>query len=158
VQPPGLKLPIDFFFRSLCQGKGAGCRLYHIIRDRQRWHSWPEKRLSKSKERSSFRNRNRRSTTACRAAPLIQGWSTSCLSLTDAGEANSVSQAFGYQRRQVWCNGKRSGNRCNKIFAILRTNTGHDFSRYKAATVRRRLQRRMSVNQINDISGIRAFP
>jgi two-component system CheB/CheR fusion protein len=44
-----------------------------------------------------------------------------------------------------------------RVFAILRTNTGHDFSRYKAATVRRRLQRRMSVNQINDISGYARF-
>ena len=39
-----------------------------------------------------------------------------------------------------------------RIFAILRTRTGHDFSRYKQSTIRRRLERRMSVNQINKIS------
>ena len=40
-----------------------------------------------------------------------------------------------------------------QIFAILLTRTGHDFSGYKKATILRRLQRRMSVNQINDLSG-----
>jgi len=37
-----------------------------------------------------------------------------------------------------------------KVFSILRTRTGHDFSRYKPNTVRRRLERRMSVNGIDD--------
>ncbi len=39
-----------------------------------------------------------------------------------------------------------------QIFATLKVRTGHDFSRYKASTVRRRLQRRMSVNQVDDLS------
>jgi two-component system CheB/CheR fusion protein len=52
---------------------------------------------------------------------------------------------------------KEAAEPLQRVFAILRTNTGHDFSRYKAATVRRRLQRRMSVNQINDISGYARF-
>jgi PAS domain S-box-containing protein len=39
------------------------------------------------------------------------------------------------------------------IFAILRTRTGHDFSRYKQSTIRRRIQRRMSVSQIKRLTG-----
>jgi two-component system, chemotaxis family, CheB/CheR fusion protein len=44
-----------------------------------------------------------------------------------------------------------------QIFAILSTRTGHDFSHYKVPTVRRRLQRRMSFNQIKDLAGYARF-
>ncbi len=37
----------------------------------------------------------------------------------------------------------------NKIFVLLRTQTGHDFSLYKASTIRRRIERRMAVLQID---------
>lgn len=39
-------------------------------------------------------------------------------------------------------------NWLNKIFAILRTQIGHDFSHYKANTLLRRIDRRMGLNQI----------
>jgi two-component system CheB/CheR fusion protein len=39
-----------------------------------------------------------------------------------------------------------------KIFILLRTHTGHDFSSYKQNTICRRVERRMDVHQINKIS------
>jgi two-component system CheB/CheR fusion protein len=41
----------------------------------------------------------------------------------------------------------------NRIFAILRARTGHDFSGYKAKTIQRRISRRMVVNQIDNHKG-----
>jgi two-component system CheB/CheR fusion protein len=38
-----------------------------------------------------------------------------------------------------------------KIFIILRTHTGHDFSQYKQNTIYRRVERRMNVAQLEDI-------
>ena len=38
----------------------------------------------------------------------------------------------------------------NKIFAILRSQIGHDFSAYKVNTILRRINRRMGLNQIED--------
>ena len=35
-----------------------------------------------------------------------------------------------------------------KIFVLLRSRTGHDFSSYKSSTLRRRIERRMNVHQI----------
>lgn len=35
-----------------------------------------------------------------------------------------------------------------KIFLLLRSRTGHDFSGYKASTIRRRIERRMNLHQI----------
>ena len=40
-----------------------------------------------------------------------------------------------------------------KIFAILRARTGHDFSQYKKNTIYRRIERRMHVHQIDDMTG-----
>lgn len=37
------------------------------------------------------------------------------------------------------------------IFVILRARTGHDFSHYKKNTILRRVERRMNVNQIDDV-------
>lgn len=40
----------------------------------------------------------------------------------------------------------------NKIFIILRARTDHDFSQYKNNTICRRIERRMDLHQITDIS------
>ena len=40
-----------------------------------------------------------------------------------------------------------------KIFVLLRARTNHDFSLYKMNTICRRIERRMSVHQIDDIAG-----
>lgn len=39
-----------------------------------------------------------------------------------------------------------------KIFILLRTQTGHDFSNYKPTTISRRIERRMNVHQMEDLS------
>jgi two-component system, chemotaxis family, CheB/CheR fusion protein len=39
----------------------------------------------------------------------------------------------------------------NKVFILLRAQTGHDFSQYKPSTVQRRIRRRMAVHQIEGI-------
>jgi two-component system CheB/CheR fusion protein len=42
-------------------------------------------------------------------------------------------------------------NALNKIFIVLRAQTGHDFSNYKPTTIHRRIERRMAVQQIETI-------
>jgi two-component system CheB/CheR fusion protein len=44
-----------------------------------------------------------------------------------------------------------------KIFLIIRTKTGHDFSNYKLPTLRRRLERRMAIHQIKEMSDYLKF-
>ncbi len=43
-------------------------------------------------------------------------------------------------------------NALKKIFILLRAQTGHDFSLYKLSTIRRRIERRRAVNQIENIN------
>jgi len=38
-----------------------------------------------------------------------------------------------------------------KIFSLLRTQTGHDFSQYKPSTIHRRIERRMAVHQVDNL-------
>ncbi|MBC8018809.1 MAG: chemotaxis protein CheR, partial [Verrucomicrobia bacterium] len=45
----------------------------------------------------------------------------------------------------------------NKIFILLRSQTGHDFSMYKRSTVNRRIERRMAVHQIDDLGSYVLF-
>jgi two-component system CheB/CheR fusion protein len=45
----------------------------------------------------------------------------------------------------------------NKIMMLLRSRTGHDFSFYKQSTIRRRIERRMTVNNIEDTDSYAHF-
>jgi len=45
----------------------------------------------------------------------------------------------------------------SKIFVMIRSKTGHDFSNYKTSTTRRRIERRMAVQQIDKINEYCAF-
>ncbi len=40
-----------------------------------------------------------------------------------------------------------------KVFALIRSATGHDFSQYKQTTIRRRIERRLAVHQIDKLTG-----
>jgi two-component system CheB/CheR fusion protein len=61
--------------------------------------------------------------------------------------------------RQEFVPGKRraeprlatSSDALQKVFLALRTQTGHDFSQYKPSTIMRRIERRMTVNQIGQV-------
>ncbi|MDD2301966.1 MAG: chemotaxis protein CheB [Eubacteriales bacterium] len=44
-------------------------------------------------------------------------------------------------------------NHARKVFALIRSATGHDFSNYKQTTLHRRITRRMAVHQIEGIEG-----
>jgi two-component system, chemotaxis family, CheB/CheR fusion protein len=50
-------------------------------------------------------------------------------------------------------NSKTTGqHQLNKIFSLIRSATGHDFSHYKHSTIERRIERRLAVQQIEKLS------
>jgi len=51
------------------------------------------------------------------------------------------------QRSQLFANPES----VQKIFSLLRTQTGHDFASYKMNTIRRRIERRMNLHQIDGL-------
>jgi two-component system CheB/CheR fusion protein len=51
----------------------------------------------------------------------------------------------------------RAEDALRDILAVVRARTGHDFSQYKRATLLRRLERRLQVNQLRDLPTYRDF-
>ena len=63
-----------------------------------------------------------------------------------------VAHAFGRPPRPAAIAAPLNENALKKIFVLLRTQTGHDFSQYKTSTIYRRIERRMAVHQVDAIS------
>jgi two-component system CheB/CheR fusion protein len=66
-------------------------------------------------------------------------------------------RAFGKPPRHASAPAPRTENAAKKIFVLLRSQTGHDFSQYKPSTVYRRIERRMAVHQIDSMDGYIKF-
>ncbi|MBA3037632.1 MAG: chemotaxis protein CheR [Desulfobacterium sp.] len=64
-----------------------------------------------------------------------------------------VAMAFGKLPRLVSLPPLQEENLLKKIFVMIRTQTGHDFSQYKPSTINRRIERRMAVHQIETFDG-----
>ena len=63
-----------------------------------------------------------------------------------------VDHALGAGRRRVTIPEPENTSALQKIFILLRAQMGHDFSHYKQTTIGRRIERRMAVNQIGNVN------
>jgi two-component system CheB/CheR fusion protein len=68
-----------------------------------------------------------------------------------------ATHAFGKLPRPVAVDTPKVESALKKIFIMLRAQTGHDFSQYKPSTINRRIERRMAVHQIGDLSSYVAY-
>jgi|WetSurMetagenome_2_1015567.scaffolds.fasta_scaffold00655_9 two-component system, chemotaxis family, CheB/CheR fusion protein len=64
-----------------------------------------------------------------------------------------VAHIFGKIRKFPSSPKPNAENAFKKIFILLRAQTGHDFSQYKLSTIKRRIERRMAVQQIKTMEG-----
>ena len=62
-----------------------------------------------------------------------------------------VAHAFGTSHLPVSSQAAQPTDGLEKIFLLLRSQTGHDFSQYKRSTIIRRVERRMAVHQIDGL-------
>ena len=68
-----------------------------------------------------------------------------------------VAHAFGRARPASIVLVPSTENALKKIFVMLRTHTGHDFSQYKVNTIFRRIERRLAVHQIDSLDNYVKF-
>jgi two-component system, chemotaxis family, CheB/CheR fusion protein len=157
TRPPGLRLPIDFFFRSLAKEEGADTIC--IILSGTGTDGTLGLQAIKAElgtvfvqdPESAKYDGMPRSAIETGLADFILKPSDMPEKLIQFVEHSAVNGAgFGVTT-------KEAVEPLKEIFASLRARTGHDFSRYKQTTIRRRLQRRMSVNQISDVSEYARF-
>jgi two-component system CheB/CheR fusion protein len=70
-----------------------------------------------------------------------------------------VKQLISYVSHASWISGHpadtnllNNENLLKKVFVLIRNQTGHDFSKYKPSMINRRIERRLAVNQIENMS------
>ncbi|MGB8247805.1 MAG: chemotaxis protein CheB, partial [Chlorobium sp.] len=152
VKPRGLRLPIDFFFRSMAddlQHHSVGVILSGMGSD-----GTLGLRAIKEKGGGVFVQE-----------PVSSKFDGMPRSAIDEGLADVVApveelpeKIVAYLKhlpliaRQGAASGERSLSALEKIVILLRTQTGHDFSFYKKNTVYRRIERRMGIHQIEKIA------
>ncbi|MBU0545201.1 MAG: PAS domain-containing protein [Proteobacteria bacterium] len=155
--PRGLRLPIDYFFRSMAddrQDLSIGVILSGMGSD-----GTLGLRAIKEKAGVVF--------VQAPASAKFDGMPRSAI---DAGLADVIApveelpgRMIAYikhpplvARDKVSLESK-SQSALEKVFILLRTQTGHDFSLYKKSTVYRRIERRMGLHQIDRIAAYVRF-
>ena len=150
--PRGLRLPIDFFFRSLaddCQARSIGVILSGMGSD-----GTLGLRAIKEKAGVVF--------VQAPASAKFDGMPRSAIA---AGLADVVAPAEELPGRIIDylkhapliatpdpSRESKNQSALEKVFILLRTQTGHDFSLYKKSTIYRRVERRMGLHQIDKIA------
>jgi two-component system CheB/CheR fusion protein len=150
--PRGLRLPIDFFFRSLaddCQTRSIGVILSGMGSD-----GTLGLRAIKEKAGVVFVQ-----------APASAKFDGMPRSAVDAGLADVVAPAEQLPGRIIEylkhapleaqadpSREEKAQSALEKVFILLRAQTGHDFSPYKKSTIYRRVERRMGLHQIDKIA------
>ncbi len=143
----GIKLPIDFFFTSLAEDleeRSVGVLLSGMGTDGTQ----------------GLRAIHDKGGAVFVQAPAAAKFDSMPRSAIDAGIVDVVASAEElpgriveylrhgpHERAEL---AVRAGGSLEKIVALLRTATGHDFSLYKPSTLARRIERRMGMHQISD--------
>ena len=150
--PRGLRLPIDFFFRSLaddCQARSIGVILSGMGSD-----GTLGLRAIKERAGAVF--------VQTPASAKFDGMPRSAI---DAGLADVVAPAEELPGRIIEylkhapligtsdpSRESKTQSALEKVFILLRAQTGQDFSLYKKSTIYRRVERRMGLHQIDKIA------
>ena len=158
TSPRGQRLPIDFFFRSLAQDQHE--RAICIVLSGTGSDGTQGVRAVKG-EGGMAMAQNPESTE-------FDGMPRSAI---DTGMVDYVlpaaempahliayaTHAFGIGAPPPPPTLHKAEDALKKIFLMVRTQTGHDFSKYKLSTTKRRIERRMAVHQIADLSSYLRF-
>jgi chemotaxis methyl-accepting protein methylase len=154
--PRGLNLPIDLFFRSLAEDQQE--RSIGVILSGMGSDGTLGLRAIKEKAGASF--------VQALASAKFDGMPHSAI---DAGLADVIAPVGELPGRIVsYCSHAhvaqsrvhvedKAQSALEKIFIILRTHTGNDFTLYKRSTIERRIDRRMGLHQIDGLNSYVRF-
>lgn len=150
--PRGLRLPIDFFFRSLAQDQRE--RAICIVLSGSGSDGTLGVRAIKG-EGGMVMAQNPGSTEfdAMPRSAIATGFVDFVLPPAEmpAQLMAYVAHAFRRPRRQTAVPASKAESALKKTFILLRDQSGHDFSQYKPNTIHRRIERRMAMHQIETL-------
>ncbi|MDD2852750.1 MAG: chemotaxis protein CheB [Desulfuromonadaceae bacterium] len=148
----GLRLPIDFFLRSLAE-------------DRKEWSIGIILSGMGSDGTIGVRAIKEKAGIVLVQEPASAKFDSMPRSVISAGLADLIAPAQQLPEKLIayishartiakteFSLEEKEQSALEKILILLRTKTGHDFSLYKKNTVYRRIERRMSIHQINRIA------
>ena len=150
-RPHGLNLPIDFFFRSLAEDQRE--RSVGVVLSGMGSDGTLGLRAIKEKAGATFVQ-----------APTSAKFDSMPRSAIDAGLADVVApvedlaaKIMAYRQHAPFITRPDTPSEelteggLEKVFVLLRTQTGNDFSLYKRSTIYRRVERRMGLHQIDKL-------
>ena len=145
----GMRLPIDFFFRSLAQDQRE--RAICIVLSGTGSDGTMGVRAVKGEGGMAMaQNPDSTKYDGMPRSAIATGLVDYVLPPAEmpAQLMTYVTHAFGTRSRPVASPPAETENTLKKICIVLRTQTGHDFSQYKETTLLRRIERRMALNQV----------
>ena len=152
IDQRGLRMPIDFFFRSLAEDVGEKA-ICIILSGTGADGTLGLRAVNGAGGMSMVQDP---ATAKYNGMPL-SAISTGFVDFTLPAEkmpGQLISYAAHFYPRSsktVSPAGKKTQDSMQKIFLLLRSKTGHDFSQYKKNTINRRIEKRMSLHQIDDV-------
>ncbi len=150
--PRGLRLPIDFFFRSLAQDQHE--RAICIVLSGTGTDGTLGLKAVKGEGGMAMAQDAESAKYDGMPRSAVQTGLVDYIMPPDKMPQQLITyveHAFGKEARQVAVTVPETTDSLQKIFILLRAQTGHDFSYYKQNTIRRRIERRMAVNQIEPL-------
>jgi len=158
--PHGQRLPIDYFFRSLAQDqheRAIGIVLSGTASDGTLGVSAIKGEggmvMAQSPESAEFDGMPRSAiATGLMDYELLPGEMPAKLMTYAAHSFHNRVRSSA-----TTTPGTRDESALKKIFVLLRSFTGHDFSQYKPSTIHRRIERRMAVQEIKTIDNYVKF-
>lgn len=156
--PRGLRLPIDFFFRSLAQdqhGRAVGIVLSGTGSDGalgvRAIKGEGGMVMAQSPETAEYDGMPRNAIATGLVDFVLPASEMARQLMTYAG------QAFAHPQDRALLTSPQDEETLKKIFALLRIQSDHDFSQYKRNTILRRIERRMAVQQVDSLGNYVRF-
>ncbi len=152
TSPRGLNLPIDFFFRSLAadqQERSIGVVLSGMGSD-----GTLGVRAIKEKAGTAFVQ----SLESAKFTAMPRSVIDTGLADVVAPAAELPARIMAYHKRAAYLAKPepqledKQHSALDKVFILLRSHTGNDFSLYKKSTILRRIERRMSLHQMDSMA------
>jgi len=150
--PRGLRLPIDFFFRSLAQDRheravcivlsGTGSDGTQGVRAVKAEGGMA---MAQTPESTDYDGMPRSAIATGLVDFILPPAEMPARLIAYAAHAFGKEPATGLAPAAI------GDHALKKILVLLRAQTGHDFSQYKENTIIRRVERRMAVNQIGQL-------
>ena len=128
--------------------------MHYPVRDGNRWRHRLESNQGRRRDVDGSGRKSWPSLAVCQQAPRAQVWLTIFYQPEKMPE--KLIEYTKYHHK-IWNQKTASlaseNSRCLvKIFALLQSKTGHNFTHYKRATINRRIEKRMAVNQIDTLA------